>query len=81
MGNFGEKLRCATFRLGGNQRVGPSTHGPPKKVFQLENPEIMIRFSLLPYQSFNDEEDLTNEEFLNRIQEPIDGEMIAVSII
>ena len=41
----------------------------------------MIRFSLLPYQSFNDEEDLTNEEFLNRIQEPIDGEMIAVSII
>ena len=41
----------------------------------------MIRFSLLPYQSFNDYEDLTNEEFLNRIQEPIDGEMIAVSII
>ena len=41
----------------------------------------MVRFSLLPYQSFNDEEDLTNEEFLNRIQEPIDGEMIAVSII
>ena len=40
----------------------------------------MVRFSLLPYQSFNDEEDLTNEEFLNRIQEPIDGEMIAVSI-
>jgi len=46
--------------------------------FELEDPEIMIRFSLLPYQAFNDYEDLTNEEFLNRIQPTIDGEEIAV---
>ena len=47
--------------------------------FQLEEPEIMVRFALLPFVTYNDYEDLTNDEFLDRIREPIDSELIAVS--
>ena len=39
----------------------------------------MVRFSLLPLTTFNDYQDLTNDEFLDRIHDPIDSEMIAVS--
>ena len=39
----------------------------------------MVRFDLLPFITFNDYQDLSNEEFLDRIHEPIDSEEIAVS--
>ena len=39
----------------------------------------MIRFALLPYKAYNDFEDLSNDEFLDRIKEPIDDEEIAVT--
>ena len=39
----------------------------------------MVRFDLLPFTSYNDYEDLTNDECLERIHDPIDAEEIAVS--
>ena len=39
----------------------------------------MIRFALLPYKSYNDFEDLSNDDFLERIRDPIDDEEIAVT--
>ena len=39
----------------------------------------MVRFDLLPFTAYNDYEDLTNDEFLERIHDPIDAGEIAVS--